>query len=121
MAKYLAYAGEAMPISAENRKRYPSNWGQISDSIRFTRAHRRCEFLTLDGKRCTAVHGKPHPHTGSIVVLTVAHLDHCPEHCAPTNLRAGCQCCHNRYDLKHRINNAQKRRRANLQTLEMFP
>ena len=36
------------------------------------------------------------------VVLTIAHLDHTPENCAPENLRALCQACHNRYDAKHR-------------------
>lgn len=37
------------------------------------------------------------------VVLTVAHLDHVPEHCEPRNLRALCQRCHNRYDTPHRV------------------
>jgi hypothetical protein len=32
------------------------------------------------------------------VVLTVAHLDHTPEHCDDDNLKAWCQRCHNRYD-----------------------
>lgn len=32
------------------------------------------------------------------IVLTVAHLDHTPENCDPTNLKALCQRCHNRYD-----------------------
>ena len=36
------------------------------------------------------------------VVLTVAHLDHTPENCDPSNLRALCQRCHNKYDAKHR-------------------
>lgn len=33
-------------------------------------------------------------------VLTVAHLDHHPEHCDRSNLRAWCAPCHCRYDLK---------------------
>ena len=36
------------------------------------------------------------------IVLTVAHLDHQPEHCDDANLRAWCQACHNRYDAHHR-------------------
>ncbi|MDU6555123.1 MAG: hypothetical protein E6507_09740 [Prevotella bivia] len=36
------------------------------------------------------------------IVLTIAHLDHTPEHCSPENLRALCQRCHNRYDAEHR-------------------
>ena len=110
-----------MPIRPENRALYPKDWKQISDQIRFTRARRRCEFLTLDGKRCTAHHGRPHPHTGSIVVLTVAHLDHDPRNSDPSNLRAGCQCCHNRYDRAHRIETAAATRRANRNTLDLFP
>ena len=50
--------------------------------------------------------GLPHKNekTGKTVkvVLTIAHLDHTPEHCEPENLRALCQACHNRYDAKHR-------------------
>ena len=43
-------------------------------------------------------------HTGHLarIVLTIAHLDHTPEHCNPDNLRALCQRCHNRYDAEHR-------------------
>lgn len=32
------------------------------------------------------------------IVLTVAHLDHTPENCAPENLKALCQKCHITYD-----------------------
>lgn len=45
------------------------------------------------------------------VVLTVAHLDHTPENCAPDNLRAMCQGCHNRYDQAHRQRNQRRRQR----------
>ncbi len=83
-----------MPIRPENRARYPKDWPQISLRIR-ARARHRCEF-------CWAVHGEAHPNTGSIVVLTVAHLDHTPENCDDSNLRALCQRCHNHYDADHR-------------------
>jgi hypothetical protein len=83
-----------VPIRPENRARYPRDWPEISRRIRFERAKGRCEF-TVDGERCTAEHGKPHP-------LTVAHLDHTPESCADDNLLAGCQRCHNRYDMPKR-------------------
>lgn len=36
------------------------------------------------------------------IVLTVAHLDHVPENCDPSNLEALCQRCHNIYDAPHR-------------------
>ena len=106
-----------MPMSAIQRRRYPKNWPEISDDIRFGRAHGRCEFVDEEGKRCQARHGEHHPLTGAVVVLTVAHLDHCPENCDPDNLRAGCQRCHNRHDRMHR--NAS-RRSWFIKPLELF-
>jgi 5-methylcytosine-specific restriction endonuclease McrA len=80
-----------MPIRAEMRDVYPKEWPLISLTIRAL-AGFRCEW-------CGAENGKPHPETGSKVVLTVAHLDHDPSHCADrNNLAALCQRCHNRYD-----------------------
>ena len=81
-----------MPIKAENQGRYPPDWKQISERIRFERAEGLCEFCGI------AYHGEPHPITGSIVVLTTAHLDHMPEHCDDDNLAAMCQNCHLCYD-----------------------
>lgn len=105
-----------MPILKENRHRYPKDWPDISKRIRFERAKGRCEFV-IEGKRCKARHGKPHPLTGSLVVLTTAHLDHNPENCDDSNLLAGCQRCHNRYDRAHR----NETRRARIpKSLELF-
>lgn len=101
-----------MPIRRENRSRYPANWKAISTSIR-ERAGNRCE-------QCGAENGQPHPQTGSRVVLTVAHLDHMPEHCDPANLRAWCQRCHNRYDAPMRRAGIQERARAGLATDDLF-
>lgn len=109
-----------MPITKEERNRYPKDWPATSDRIRFDRAESRCEMLTYDGERCTAKHGHRHPYTGSIVVLTVAHLNHKPEDCSDENLRAACQLCHNRWDVQHRLLSRQRRRRAQKQTLELF-
>jgi hypothetical protein len=56
------------------------------------------------------VHGEPHPVTRSRVVLTTAHLDHTPENCHDSNLKAMCQRCHLSYDLDlHRANAAATR------------
>jgi len=55
--------------------------------------------------------------TGAIVVLTVAHLDHCPEHNEDANLAALCQRCHNRYDAAHRRAGIYARRHAAQLTL----
>jgi len=85
-----------MPISPENKKLYPDNWYEISYRIRFGRAGGRCEH-----NGCMAVNGMPHPITGSMVVLTVAHLDHDPSNCDDDNLEAMCQKCYLRYDQHH--------------------
>lgn len=114
-----------MPMKKENRSRYPINWPSISHRIRFLRAKGRCECLgecgrphdnfhmkgkegTLDQRteRCTAVHGREAPFTGSLVVLTVAHLNHRPHDCRDENLAAFCQRCHLAYDAEHHKANA---------------
>ena len=40
--------------------------------------------------------------------MPIAHLDHTPENCDPSNLRALCQRCHNQYDAKHRAETRKK-------------
>lgn len=93
-----------MPIRPENRGRYPKDWALRSRFVRFVRARGRCE-------RCGAVHGQPHPETGSRVVLTTAHVhDDRPEACSLLNLAAWCQRCHNRHDAEAR----RRRRRERL-------
>jgi hypothetical protein len=104
-----------MPIARENRARYPKNWKAISTRIRFERADGRCECegecgRHERGERCAARHGRRHPVTHSIVVLTVAHLDHTPENSDDENLRAMCQRCHLAYDADHHAENAARRR-----------
>lgn len=108
-----------MPIRPENRARYPKDWRAISLRIRFERAAGRCEQI-IEGQRCDAEHGKPHPSTGSIVVLTVAHLDHTPENCDDANLRAMCQRCHLRYDHQHHQANARRTRIARRAVADLF-
>lgn len=88
--------GEPYPLS--------EGWKAISLAIR-ERAMQRCE-------QCQAENGQPNPVTGSRVVLTVAHLDHQPENCAPENLRAWCQLCHLAYDRPHHIARRAANRRA---------
>ena len=113
------------PIRAADRRRYPRNWPEISKAIRFDRAGGRCECEGECGagheERCEAWHGQPHPVTGSLVVLTTAHLDHTPENCDPANLRAFCQRCHLRYDAAlHRANAAWTRAGRPDQQLMLF-
>jgi 5-methylcytosine-specific restriction endonuclease McrA len=134
-----------MPISKENQKRYPKDWPAISRAIR-ERADNACEQCGLpngalgarrksDGAFLPVMspdakpgdlawcgsddHGKARL-TVVQVVLTVAHLDHTPENCDPSNLRAWCQRCHLVYDREHHAANAAATRRARLKTLELF-
>lgn len=102
-----------MPIRAENRRRYPKEWPLISLTIRAL-AGFKCEW-------CSAENGKPHPDTGSTVVLTVAHLDHTPENCAQrSNLAALCQRCHLNYDRFIHVQHAAQTRRAQMRTPDLF-
>ena len=116
------------PIRPENRDRYPTEWRGISDAVRFARAGGQCECegecgmpghadraalrrMTGQSPRCANVHLGASVYTGSLVILTTAHLDHQPENCAPENLRAMCQGCHLYYDREH---HAQTRRESSL-------
>jgi len=83
-----------MPI--KDMSRYPRELKEISRSIK-ERAGNKCEGSPAYPD-CRAEHGKPHPITGSIVVLSVGHLDHQPENCDHENLKAWCQRCHTKYD-----------------------
>jgi hypothetical protein len=107
------------PIRPENRARYPKDWRQISRRIR-DRAGDRCECMGECGseshrrygwlvgrdplvpdKRCPNLNHHNSMFTGSVVVLTVAHLNHTPEDCRDENLKAMCQGCHLAYDADH--------------------
>ena len=102
-----------MPI---NYKLYPSNWHEISRRLRFERAKNHCEW-------CGAENYKPHPITGSVVVLTVAHLGIAKPDGAPgskadlhdvreENLAALCQKCHLDFDRDDHLRRRFENRRA---------
>lgn len=94
-----------MPI---NYNDYPDNWKtEIVPAIR-ARSGNRCEG-TEQYPDCQAENGKPHPDTGSRVVLTTAHMDRNTDnnYYNPTNknhpknnLRHLCQRCHLNHDRK---------------------
>lgn len=88
-----------------DRTLYPDNWAEISRAVK-ERAGWRCEGSPAYPD-CRAEHGKPHPVTGSMVVLTVGHLDHNPANCEWSNLRAWCQRCHLTYDAKMHAKHAK--------------
>ena len=94
-----------MPI--RDPSRYPSNWKEIRVAI-LERAEHRCEGSPAY-PGCRVPNYSIHPVTGSRVVLTIAHLDHTPEHNDPSNLRAWCQRCHNTYDAPFRAQNRKRR------------
>lgn len=112
-----------MPIRPENKARYPADWKAISLEVR-ERAGWVCEGAPGIYPDCRAENAKPHPATGSKVVLTVAHLDHVPENCGEPgdrpNLRALCQRCHLTYDAKHHAINAAATRRRKAGVLDLF-
>jgi len=101
-----------MPIRSENKKRYPNDWKLRSRFVRFYRAKNKCEW-------CGAENYKPHPNTGSKVILTTAHIyDHRPEACNLLNLAALCQQCHNQHDAADR--SRRRRERLNVNQLQLF-
>ncbi|MFG1977009.1 hypothetical protein ACGFJC_47420 [Nonomuraea fuscirosea] len=94
-----------MPIRPENKHRYPDDWDDISRKVKES-AGWRCECVGECGRgthegRCPNLHRQPAYGTGSEVILTTAHLDHTPENCDRSNLRAFCQGCHLHYDKDH--------------------
>lgn len=137
-----------MPIKPENKSRYPRDWKDIRAAI-LARAGNCCEECKVpNGKRIargagqfagtfqtedadvhdaeTGVHiarvsmSEYHVKNMVTVVLTIAHLDHQPENCAPENLRALCQMHHLRHDAKHHAKTARETRRARLNNLDLF-
>lgn len=102
-----------------NRADYPPDWETISIYVRFFRAGGRCEG-SPHYPHCRAVHGLPHPVTGSIVILTTAHLDHDKTNSDWGNLRALCQRCHLDHDREqHTLKAALTRRRRQLEAGQM--
>lgn len=138
-----------MPISAENKARYPKDWPQISRRIRFDRAKGRCEqcgaphghliargdgadagtYMLANGDVFCATTGEARGNARAseydtarcvVVILTVAHLDHTPENCADDNLKALCQRCHIAYDAEHHAANAAATRRGRRAVGDLF-
>jgi hypothetical protein len=91
------------------KERYPRDWRIIRQRI-LERAGNRCEGSPIYPS-CRARNGKPHPVTGSKVVLTISHYpDPDPRNCDPSNLAARCARCHLAIDRPHHLA-VQKRNR----------
>lgn len=97
-----------------DKRRYPADWKAISLRIR-ERDGWRCKW-------CAAENRQPNPRTGSIVILTVAHLGtphadgtpgdkHDKMDVRDENLAALCQACHLRFDTQEHMQNAARTRR----------
>ena len=104
-----------------DRSKYPDDWDEISKRIRFERAGGCCEG-SPSYPDCRAEHGKAHPVTGSLVILTTAHFDHDTENRADENLRAWCQRCHLTHDAgQHAASAAETRFRQRVRnTIPLF-
>lgn len=134
-----------MPIKKENLARYPSNWKQISLSVRKD-ANNCCEFCSIPNyavgyrnaqrefishQRHSLRHASHKAASATkaaleenasvkyiIIVLTVAHLDHAPENCGRENLKALCQMCHLLYDAEHHANTRRAAKKSNNMELD---
>lgn len=102
-----------MPVRPENQKKYPGGsiksrlWQDIRAWVRL-RSGDRCEGSPAYPD-CRAANGEPHPVTGSIVVLTVAHIEHDLKRNGPEDLAHWCQRCHNTHDARFRAENKKRR------------
>lgn len=114
-----------MPV---DYSRYPDDWKAISRRIR-DRSGGQCEcegecglHRTTGGpRRCVEQNGQPALWANGKIILTVAHLGATRDDGSPgdphdkmdvrdVNLKALCQRCHLRYDIKEHVANARKTR-----------
>lgn len=125
---------------------YPRDWARISYAVR-ARASWRCEtcgarhlawgWRDALGRFCevpaapliAAGHRKPpfllRCSDGTLlriieIVVAAAHLDHDPASNEPDNLAALCQACHLAHDLRQHVEAARARRRAQMETPDLF-
>ncbi|MGH8227053.1 MAG: hypothetical protein ACREU3_03965 [Steroidobacteraceae bacterium] len=118
-----------MPIRRELRPLYPPHWKELSQRVRFGRAHGRCEICgrphavlircLLDGRWFDPVrriwrdrHGRRArwpdllaliPQHTTHVVLAAAHLDNDPRNNRLSNLKSLCQRCHMLHDRPYHL------------------
>jgi len=95
-----------------NRSKYPDDWETLSRQVKIEQGW-KCLW-------CGAIHGFEHPITGSMVVLTTAHIDQDETNNARENLAALCQRCHLRHDHKQHMANARTTRRKKKRNHELI-
>jgi hypothetical protein len=110
---------------------YPGNWKAIVKEIR-SRSLGRCECAGECGAHsgaCSARNYELHPITGSLVILTTAHLwrGPCRDHHARAfrcgeldHLKHLCQFCHLNYDRPLHIAKAKRRRFEQKAVADLF-
>lgn len=108
-----------MPV---NRSAYPKNWKAISREIRERAKNAdgipQCECTgecglhrTTGGqRRCVELHRHPARWARGIVTLTTAHLCHNPRCARRKHLKAMCNRCHLRYDVKIHVQHRRERK-----------
>lgn len=98
-----------LPVGFEHLQRRVWRFDQLSQALRESGVDRPMTLQCSEG-----------PLKIIRVILTIAHLDHQPENCDPSNLRALCQRHHLAHDQDHHRRNAQATRRARSGTAELF-
>ncbi len=115
-------------MSARRKRVYPSEWKTLSRWVRYERAKGQCEcggecglHRTHPGpRRCAERDGEPARWAKGNVVLTVAHLCQDSTCREKDHLKAMCNRCHLRYDVKQHVKNAHETRRAGAAVGELF-
>ena len=103
-----------MPIKAENKRRYPSNWKEIRERI-LLRANNRCEICGVEN-HSMRWNGKKNVK----IALTIAHIDETVENCDDSNLLALCQKCHLSMDAKMHAQHAAETREKKMGQTNLF-
>ena len=99
-----------------NRALYPPDWEMIRTAI-LIRADDRCEGSPFTPD-CRIKNHIMRPETGTLVVLTIAHLCRCTPKCGElSHLRALCQRCHLALDLDDHLRHAAENRRKTKEAL----
>lgn len=110
----------------------PFEWHPLEGNTPATTAQDKEFFMAGEGRRADGVfwtYGQARAfidrwawsdYRPTVIVLTVAHLNHQPEDCRPENLSAMCQRHHLAYDAEHHKRTAYATRRAARGTADLF-
>ena len=118
-----------MPV---NYSKYPAHWKTVIRPRIMARARNCCEQCGLPNHATVLSKSRvllcdPQPYKqaaanvgcyhepgerATVIVLTIAHLDHDTANNADSNLRALCQRCHLAHDAKHHATNCRRTRDA---------